>query len=228
MKKQSLRRSCPRCGKNVYYSTPSSFSRAKRRISRCTSCSLIGNVHCKKRVPWNIGLTSESDDRVKKYSNSISNSLTGKIQSQETIQKRISKIIGRKNTPQTIYKMESSAVKRIQEYGSKSRGYNISARSFIDNINTSLGFHFQHALNGGEVVIANKFVDGYDKTKNIVFEYDEPAHHRPSYKIKDENKQRRIIDAINPSMFIRYDEKNNRLYDSLTNIDIPTNPPILL
>jgi hypothetical protein len=43
---------------------------------------------------------------------------------------------------------------------------------------------------------------------------------RLSEKIKDIIRQKRIIDGIKPKMFIRYDQKNNRLYNTLTNISI--------
>jgi hypothetical protein len=39
-------------------------------------------------------------------------------------------------------------------------------------------------------------------------------------KNKDMVRQQRIINKVNPSLFIRYDEKNNRLYNSLTNNEI--------
>ena len=66
-------------------------------------------------------------------------------------------------------------------------------------------------------MISGYYVDGYDKEKNIIFEYDEPHHNSLNRKNKDIIRQKRIIDNIKPKMFIRYDQKNNRLYDTLTN-----------
>jgi hypothetical protein len=75
-------------------------------------------------------------------------------------------------------------------------------------------------MNGGEEWIAGFPVDGYDKDKNIIFEYDEKHHSFYKRQQKDIYKQKCIIEKINPRMFIRYDEKNNRLYDALTNRNI--------
>ena len=95
-------------------------------------------------------------------------------------------------------------------------------------MNYSFGFDFQHALNGGEVWIDGFYPDGYDKRKNIVFEYDESWHNSKKHKEYDKWKESCIVRKINPTMFIRYNKESNRLYDSLTNIDIFTNPSVIL
>ncbi len=62
-------------------------------------------------------------------------------------------------------------------------------------------------------------MNGYDKEKNIIFEYDEILHHCLSYKKKhnDLERQEKLIKKLNPLMFIRYDEKDKKLYDTITN-----------
>ena len=98
--------------------------------------------------------------------------------------------------------------------------FNLNACKFIDKLNDKFGWKLQHAKNGGEIEIAGYCVDGCDKEKNIIFEYDEPNHNRPKRKQKDIKRQEIIVKKFKPKMFIRYDEKNNRLYDSLTNLDL--------
>ncbi len=71
-------------------------------------------------------------------------------------------------------------------------------------------------MNGGEVIISGYSLDGYDKDKNVVFEYDEPKHNRFSVKKNDKIREKRIIKKIKPIMFIRYDEENNMLYDTIS------------
>lgn len=44
-------------------------------------------------------------------------------------------------------------------------GYNTTACKFIDEYGKQHGYNFRHALNGGEIMIAGYFVDGYDKEK---------------------------------------------------------------
>jgi hypothetical protein len=98
---------------------------------------------------------------------------------------------------------------------------NPEACAFIDKLNIILGLNLQHGKNGGEFQIMGYSIDGYDKEKNVIFEYDEPWHHSTRSKKKDKIRQENIINKLNPTLFIRYDVKYNRLYDALSNIDIP-------
>ena len=58
------------------------------------------------------------------------------------------------------------------------------------------------------------YPDGYDKEKNIVFEYDESHHYYKdgSLKCKDIKRQIEIIKYIN-CKFIRYNERDDKLYE---------------
>ena len=94
-----------------------------------------------------------------------------------------------------------------------SPSYNPSACQFIDDLNKKNGWNLQHALNGGEVIISGYSMDGYDRDRKIVFEYDEPHHHFTTCKNKDIIRQQRIIELLKPNLFIRYDEKNGILYN---------------
>jgi hypothetical protein len=95
-------------------------------------------------------------------------------------------------------------------------GYNLKACSFIDKLNKEKGWNLQHALNGGEEMISGYFVDGYDKGKNIIFEYDEKYHISKKQRQRDLIRQEHIINSINPLIFLRYDEKENKLYDVIS------------
>lgn len=52
------------------------------------------------------------------------------------------------------------------------------------------------------------YVDGYDAIHNIVLEYDTKYHKKISQQIKDEVRQKRIIDILHPKKFWRYDAEN--------------------
>ena len=71
------------------------------------------------------------------------------------------------------------------------------------------GYNFEHAMNGKELKVAAYWVDGYDKIKNVVFEYDEPHHYyrkgRIRLKKKDEDRMRKIQKELKCD-FIRYNE----------------------
>jgi len=102
--------------------------------------------------------------------------------------------------------------------------YNPSACKFIDNLNTMLGLNLQHALTGGEVELYGYFVDGYDRERNIIFEYDESRHYTTDGQLthKDKKRQADLISHIHPSLFMRYSELHNNLYDAETNASIQT------
>lgn len=114
--------------------------------------------------------------------------------------------------------MSNSAILRLQKYQLYNKpNFNPDACKFIDDLNVSMGLNLQHALNGGEVWIHGFYPDGYDKENNIVFEYDESRHHTTTTKVKDLQRQQTIVDKIKPLMFLRYDERNETLYDAITN-----------
>ena len=122
----------------------------------------------------------------------------------------------------TKRKMRESHIKRLKMLGICPR-YNLTACKFIDNLNKKFGWNLQHALNGGESSICGYFVDGYDKERNIIFEYDEPTHYDTinNLKNKDVIRQKNIIEEIEPTSFLRYNEKIGKLYDIKTGSVIP-------
>lgn len=126
-----------------------------------------------------------------------------------TKEKLRKKIISEK----TKEKLRKRRWKQIEKLGVKNANFNPRACEFIDKLNKEKGWKLQHALNGGEVKISWYSVDGYDRERNIVFEYDEKSHNSYRYKQNDLLRQKRIIEKVNPLLFIRYDEKNNKLYE---------------
>lgn len=102
---------------------------------------------------------------------------------------------------------------QLKKSGSSMRAaYNPIACQYIDRLNEAKGWHLQHALNGGEIRCGPYWMDGYDKDLNIVFEYDEPRHHKPSAQKHDKDRQKNIISMLHPKEFWRYDEKDDKLY----------------
>lgn len=83
--------------------------------------------------------------------------------------------------------------------------YNKSAIKLIEEYGYRNDYNFQHAENGGEYYIEELgyWVDGYDKFKNVVLEFDE-KHHKYLI-IKDEHRQNEIINHLK-CKFIRLDE----------------------
>jgi hypothetical protein len=144
--------------------------------------------------------------------------------------KRISKtLVGvPKPLPASEETREKRRIIRLKQIESKFGGtnFNTSACDFIDTLNRECGSNFRHAKNGKEKWIAGYAVDGYDSDRNVVVEYDEKHHYDldNNLKPKDCVRQQKIVERINPSLFLRYDENRKRLYDAIkgTNFTLDT------
>jgi hypothetical protein len=77
--------------------------------------------------------------------------------------------------------------------------FNPKACEIIEEYGKQNEYDFQHALNGGEFYIKELgyWVDGYDKLKNIVIEYQEKHHLTPKWVEKDKRRREEIINALN-------------------------------
>jgi hypothetical protein len=92
--------------------------------------------------------------------------------------------------------------------------YNEKACNFIEILNNAFGWNLQHAKNGGEISICGYFLDGYDKERNIAFEFDEPRHfYDLNYQRKDVIKQNEISKKLN-CIFIRWNDLNKNFVTS--------------
>ncbi|KKL84483.1 hypothetical protein LCGC14_1964280 [marine sediment metagenome] len=88
-------------------------------------------------------------------------------------------------------------IKQIKErHGQATPNYNPEACKFIEEYGRKHGYKFQHAENGGEFYIKGLgyWVDGYDREKNVVIEYDEPHHTRRVEK--DKQRQQEIQEHL--------------------------------
>jgi hypothetical protein len=206
MKENKWFKTCPQCSNKIYYSTQSNLIRALRINCVCNACKLKNNTFGK-------GLKHTDETKEK-----IRIARLGKKHTKITILKISNAKKGKPSTnpftEETREKMRIARWKQIENIGGGPT-YNPKACKFIDELNKKLGFELQHALNGGEIMITGYSLDGYDKKRNIVFEYDEPSHHTPSKKKNDIVRQKRIIRKIRPSHFLRYDEKTNNIYEVL-------------
>ena len=182
---------CPNCGKEQIYKQKGHWKRASLENRKCNHCRQFG-----------ISL-SENHKRI------ISIKLSGKN----------NPFYNKKHTELSKEKMRVATLKQKSKlYGGIT--YNPISCVFINDLNKTFGWNLRHALNEREEWIAGYSLDGYDKENNIVFEYDEPYHNKPKQKKKDLVRQQNIINRINPMMFIRYDERNKRLYDAITDQNI--------
>jgi hypothetical protein len=157
---------------------------------------------------WSRGLTKETSltisDAAKKCSKTKIENYK-KLSPEERELKRLNII--RVITDEVRYKMRLAAIRRINNGGvlNGCRSYNKNACKYFNILNETMGWNLQHAENGGEVELYGYFLDAYDKTKNIVVEYDEPYHNKPSIYNKDLIRQSKIIEILKCD-FYRYKE----------------------
>lgn len=59
------------------------------------------------------------------------------------------------------------------------------------------------------------YIDGYDKHNNVVLEYDSQYHNNQSQKRKDMIRQNKIIDALKPKRFWRFNKVTNTIRDAI-------------
>jgi len=113
---------------------------------------------------------------------------------------------GQKTSDISKRKMREAVVRRVKKYGIHSRNFNPVACKFMDSLKPT--YNFQHALNGGEFCSSGYFADGYDKQKNVWFEYDEPKHYDINGNLKKKDLDR--MDILKENLkceILRYNEK---------------------
>lgn len=122
----------------------------------------------------------------------------------------------KKHKKESIEKIRMSTIRYLENTvdGFQAR-YSKNACKYIDNLNKIYNWNLQHAENGGELTCGGYFLDGYDSTLNIVFEYDEPRHYKDVNNNiltdKDIERQNYIIDKLGCE-FYRYNEAMDLLY----------------
>lgn len=232
-------RKCPKCGKDTHHSKKEYRDRAIRKNTKCIKCNNLSMTGVHRVLPEKLLIKLsklfKGVPRSQKTKDKISKALKGKPLSEETKRKLSKALIGNipwnKGKPATEeqkYKNRVATIKDLQRKGifpgcEFSKNYNPKACKFIDEIGKKLGYNFQHALNGGEIELYGYFVDGYDKEKNIIVEYDEPKHNLPPQIKKDMLRQENLIREIKPTLFLRYNEEFKKLYDCQTGLEININ-----
>lgn len=211
------------CGREIVYSSRRSLiSSLGNQKNTCRSCSQEGTKNRRFGKP-----VSEKNKLALSKAHTGNTYFLGCSRSNE-FRKELSKRasgnkykLGYVCSEETKEKFRNLRLNQIESLGYKGPAYNKNACLFIDSVNQLLGLNLQHALNGGEIKVAGYSLDGYDKDRNVVLEYDEYYHRCPTKKTADIQRQNRIIAKINPCLFLRFDEKSNRLYDAETNSTIP-------
>lgn len=165
-------------------------------------------TYAEGRVAWNKGKTALTDERVYKYQNTR----------KDNFEKGLFVMKGKPHTQETKSLLRQKMISFITNNGTDAFGQHFSKRGcdYIDKLNEINNWNLQHALNGGEYEIDGYFLDGYDKERNIAFEYDEKRHYKDVYnnvlREKDIERQNRIIECLE-CKFYRYNEVLDLFYE---------------
>jgi hypothetical protein len=192
-------RNCPECNKEVYHSTKGQKNKSKNKnhVGICCKNEKIKNSikswwnkrknetkniiwksnckNCNSEMLYNtyLGFIKSNPKKCRKCFKKLKQPLyrectCGKILSYNNKYSYIDAIKEKTKCKSCIFKE-----KNLKKWAAI---YNPFACKIFDEINDSLGWSIQHALNGGEVRVIGYSLDGYDKEKNIVIEYDEKYH----------------------------------------------------
>lgn len=209
-KTDMLVRKCPKCNSEIWYNTRKVYNQANKRNSLCKKCVGENRPPCSVKTREKISVSNSGSN----------NGMYGKTHSMSYKLKLHNKLLGkplprRSDTAEKIrITRRKMAAEKFLLLGFSSPRVNIAACKFIDSWGKTNGYNFQHGTNGGEVYFSNvgAFVDGYDRKKNVVFEYDE-KHHFDIYgnlKPKDVQRMNDLMKQLKCSV-IRYNEKSKKI-----------------
>jgi hypothetical protein len=221
---------CIECEINTEFRYKARFQKINVDLFKCSKCRKLKEKNCiicntAFKTAGN-GKTCKSACKMKLVALTISNGQYENISQIPDIKQKVSEkgryfskinVTG-VNNPHYGYKHSAETkrkqrIRRLESLNEKRPcypGYNKIACNRIDEYGQKYGYNFQHAENGGEYFIEHLgyFVDGYDKEKNTVIEYDE-KHHFKNKKLreKDINRQKEIEEYLK-CKFIRINELN--------------------
>lgn len=209
-----LIRSCPLCKSEITYLNRRNRTVCEKRGSVCKLCQ--NKIHSEKTKGKSLEELIGAE-KSKKRRKKQSDATRGKPKPKEWIVK-----ISGKNNPNfgRVWTEEERNIARkrmakmLIERKWVFRNYNPEACKYFDTLSIDAGWKLKHALNGGEETFIGYFVDAYDREKNIVVEYDEPAHYYADGTLKkiDIDRMIKIIDNTG-CRFFRYNEQKKKLYE---------------
>ena len=210
------KRKCPECNRDIVYTSLDSF-RHSRPTSKCRWCC---NVLRGKTSNRN-GCHHTNDAKRK-----ISAACMGRKRPMATRLKMSSGQKKRYSNPIELQKMTNAVSKAMHRPDVRAKHMAALHRTKwlrvkMDNGQAELlekwnrlGFKFEPNYQV-HTDVDLFYVDGYDPLHNVVMEYDSKYHKSVGQQHKDELRERKIIDAINPKKFWRYDSETKMVRNIL-------------
>lgn len=211
LKQKVWKRHCPKCNCNIIYASYRSWWTCNKNGGTCKDCyskRKIGTHLSKESIERikssKIGKTF-SDEHKKKLSDAWNKRKKNYPITNETRKKISDKVKLNWKTP-SIREKYNDALEKTKWLKVKTDKGQLE---FINKWN-SLGFNFEpnYQLHIGKFLC---YVDGYDKEKNVVLEYDGKYHLKPNQKQKDLIRQEKIIEILKPKKFWRYNFETKKI-----------------
>lgn len=174
-------RICPMCQCLMYYKNKYILETNSRKNSNCKNCAdklLSQKVKGKKRPVF-------SDEWRKNLS-------IGHKKSQKWHDSM--------HTPEYREKHRQKMY-RLIDNGNVSVAYNKNTIGVFDYLNQRLNWCGVHAENGGEKIIKHYFLDYYEPNLNLIIEWDEIYHQNKKIMIRDQVKNKKVIEYMNPELY---------------------------
>lgn len=202
-----LTRNCPRCDDLIYYPNGNVAFKAEKSNRSCQKCA--GNLikYSVETKDWHKNCSECGKIQIYKHRKSFKDAII--------LNSKCLKCATKESSNRDYIKKE----RRERRLGQHTPQFNFNACTYFNKLNNQNDWNLQHALNGGEIRVIGYSLDAYDKQKNIVVEYDEPAHYNNvgQLKQKDVLRQQRIITHLG-CKFFRYNERTKELYEVKTSM----------
>ena len=245
MENKEYTKECPKCGKEIFYTTEKILKASIRDNKMCKSCSLrkrysdprerekasiatvnryITNPLLREKTSI-AGIKHFSDPKEREKTSKISKKIWSNL---ELRKKASDKSIKFYSNPEEIKKM-SEAVK-VALHRPNVRKKHIEALVKVNYLGKSVDIGFTEMINCWNKIgfnfISNYqlhtddflcYLDGYDKEKNVVLEYDSKYHNKLNQQQKDLIRQNKIIELLKPKKFWRYNAVNKTCKNVLEN-----------
>jgi hypothetical protein len=216
-------RICPSCNSALEHKGKYSKSISARRCRDnvfCHSCSSIGKYHSVSSKE-KISISKRGKSLSIEHRKSISKSHIGKIVSEKTknkmsqykknIYKNPIELDNLSKKMKEVMRRPDVRKKHIEALH-KSKWLKVKTDKgqleLLEKWN-KLGFDFipNYQVKTHQDLF---YVDGYDKEKNVILEYDSKYHNKLGQKEKDLIRQQKIIDILKPKKFWRYVQNKNQ------------------
>ena len=213
---------CPKCGKIQKYKENSTYYRALLKNILCGSCKEFTNVH-KSNIVKSLKGRFVSKITINKRKNTIKKRYPDGIKkTKESVQRTVDglkrwRMLNPDKERKRILNTRKTLLKNYGEYFTHTHkpSYNKNACVVFDMINKNLSWNGIHAETNkdGEYKVkiddyTQFYVDYYEPNHNVVIEYDEKYHFKPSYNKRLEKiRQNKITKFLNCKFFrIKYND----------------------